>query len=545
MDPVSIVGVAAAAIQFCTFTTSIATATWRATSSSKSLTADANDLEAVSARLKEMVEHLGKQLHPLNTRAKDTHLDEMEGLLQKICADCLSKAERLHAASLKIATQMNQKGRMQALWEAFKTEFNRGDIQSLTNALAKLQNDISSIFIVCDWGSRKDTREAIASLSKQMTALYNMVLASRPGSVSETDPSPFVQNIARSAALRSQSILENIDWSGDLLEPVWHDLMQELASGSWPREPMDKSESTSQKHMRLAKNIISKLRFDQMQTRYDSIAAPHTSTFEWIWHIEPTISEAHGGPKWSSFPVWLEGPSTTPYWVTGRPGSGKSTLMRFIEGHRNLQHHLSQWRPELRLQVLSYYAWNPGSGLQKSIEGLIRTILFRLLENEPHLLPVVLPRRWAFSTATWSTPYPPEFEAQDMQQLVEGLMCLLSTIEPSQKLMILVDGLDEFQVAPKELIRTMESISKHDNVRLCVASRPWNDFEDSFESWAQLKIHELTTDDINQLTHDKFQNSKAARKRPLEAEHLRTEIQKHAGGVFQWVGGGSSQLHPR
>jgi hypothetical protein len=151
MDPVSIVGVAAAAIQFCTFTTSIATATWRATSSSKSLTADANDLEAVSARLKEMVEHLGKQLHPLNTRAKDTHLDEMEGLLQKICADCLSKAERLHAASLKIATQMNQKGRMQALWEAFKTEFNRGDIQSLTNALAKLQNDISSIFIVCDW----------------------------------------------------------------------------------------------------------------------------------------------------------------------------------------------------------------------------------------------------------------------------------------------------------------------------------------------------------------------------------------------------------
>jgi hypothetical protein len=298
---------------------------------------------------------------------------------------------------------------------------------------------------------------------------------------------------------------------------------------------MDTSESSSQRHLRLAHDIISQLKFGQMATRHDAIAKPHASTFEWIWHAEPEIPGACGKPKWSSFPAWLEGPSTTPYWVTGRPGSGKSTLMRFIEGHGNLQHHLSQWKPELRLKILSYFAWNPGLGSQKSIEGLVRTILFQLLESEPHLLTAVLPRRWAFFTTTWSSLYPPNFEAEDLEQLEEGLMCLLSTAQPSLKLMILVDGLDEFQVAPKELIRTVVSINKTENVKLCVASRPWIEFKDSFRTWPHLSIHDLTEDDIDNFTHDKFADSVAAQERPGQAERLRNEIQKNAGGVFQWV----------
>jgi hypothetical protein len=78
MDPVSIVGVAAAAIQFYTFTTSVAKATCRVVSSSNSLPADANDLEAVSARFKEIVEVLDKQVQAVKSQAEGVHLSDME-----------------------------------------------------------------------------------------------------------------------------------------------------------------------------------------------------------------------------------------------------------------------------------------------------------------------------------------------------------------------------------------------------------------------------------------------------------------------------------
>jgi len=92
----------------------------------------------------------------------------------------------------------------------------------------------------------------------------------------------------------------------------------------------------------------------------------HTQTFEWIFE-QPRGGES-GVPSWSSFTEWLEGDSKELYWITGKPGAGKSTLVKFILRNPKLQNSLMLWADDKPLLVLHFYLWNPGSDLQRSHE---------------------------------------------------------------------------------------------------------------------------------------------------------------------------------
>ena len=58
--------------------------------------------------------------------------------------------------------------------------------------------------------------------------------------------------------------------------------------------------------------------------REERISDNFLTTFQWIYS-EPQ----NGSRQWSSFTSWLQGPENI-YWITGKPGSGKSTLMKML-----------------------------------------------------------------------------------------------------------------------------------------------------------------------------------------------------------------------
>jgi hypothetical protein len=63
--------------------------------------------------------------------------------------------------------------------------------------------------------------------------------------------------------------------------------------------------------------------FHELGSRYHKIAAAHAHTFGWIYSEDPSLN-------WSSQTQWFRDPTKTLYWITGKPASGKSTLMKFI-----------------------------------------------------------------------------------------------------------------------------------------------------------------------------------------------------------------------
>lgn len=102
--------------------------------------------------------------------------------------------------------------------------------------------------------------------------------------------------------------------------------------------------------------------FDDIDNRKRDIVKAYESTFSWIFDETPLIEA--GKCLRSSFPKWLEGDDKSVFLITGKPGSGKSTLMKFILSSDEPRKCLEKWAAGFPLQMTSFYAWTAGSNLQ-------------------------------------------------------------------------------------------------------------------------------------------------------------------------------------
>lgn len=80
--------------------------------------------------------------------------------------------------------------------------------------------------------------------------------------------------------------------------------------------------------------------------------------------------------------------------MPGKAGSGKSTLMKLLATDDGTLDSLRRWGAGDRLLVFSFYFWNSGTPLQKSLEGLFRSILLQALQECPELGEKLFPDRF-------------------------------------------------------------------------------------------------------------------------------------------------------
>ena len=158
----------------------------------------------------------------------------------------------------------------------------------------------------------------------------------------------------------------------------------------------DKSSSLSEKDQQpatyetsrfegIAKQILDALRFRSIVERRTTISKAHQRTFEWIY--DERVSQTS---SWDNLSEWL-GTGRGCYWINGKAGSGKSTLMKYIlENHRTTE-ALQQWSRSSELVVASFFFWYAGTPLQKSQVGLLRALLLDVLNSRPDLVPVLFP----------------------------------------------------------------------------------------------------------------------------------------------------------
>lgn len=293
--------------------------------------------------------------------------------------------------------------------------------------------------------------------------------------------------------------------------------------------------------------IVHSLYFDSLIVRHESIQGAHRKTFEWLLRSRGKRPGRDRSCPQATLLEWLQSGSGM-YWVSGKPGSGKSTLMKFIADHQETQKALDRWAGPSECTTAAFYFWSAGARLQKSVEGLLRSLLFEVLVHVSELIPVVFPERWASMTAT-SMKRRRNFGVNSdkrrrdwtVQELSEALYRLSKTPDGSSKrFCFFIDGLDEYHGDHRELIRILSAISANHNIKLCVSSRPWNVFEDALgqDSSRKLYVHELTRNDIIEYTNSTFQQDanwvSGARINPRYGM-LVDEITDKAQGVFLWV----------
>ncbi|KAK0728285.1 hypothetical protein B0T26DRAFT_848594, partial [Lasiosphaeria miniovina] len=116
------------------------------------------------------------------------------------------------------------------------------------------------------------------------------------------------------------------------------------------------------------RTLLESLRFDQIDARQLTIKRAHIKTCTWLlqkseyldW-LDPTkLGEHHGF-----------------LWIKGKPGAGKSTLMKFAVA--------SARRKMKETTIISFFFNARGDELEKSTTGMYRSLLLQLLERYPAL----------------------------------------------------------------------------------------------------------------------------------------------------------------
>jgi hypothetical protein len=292
----------------------------------------------------------------------------------------------------------------------------------------------------------------------------------------------------------------------------------------------------SMKEMEKDQELLLSLWFESISIRHETLAQAHLDTFSWIFRGS---TPDHTQPI--RFVEWLRG-SHSIYWIQGKAGSGKSTLMKFLGQHPETLKHLGFWAGHQEVITARFYFWNSGSSLQKSQLGLLRSLLFEILRQCPKLLAQVRKQissrkegSWMWGgdkTATW--------------QYEELLRVYQFVVEQNtdSKFCFFIDGLDEYKTEMdkdhRHLVKTLKLLASSPSIKLCLSSRPWTVFLDAFGASSEwtIKLEDLTNQDIYRYVADKLQEHDQYHRLVKANESyskLIEEVVRKAQGVFLWV----------
>jgi hypothetical protein len=285
--------------------------------------------------------------------------------------------------------------------------------------------------------------------------------------------------------------------------------------------------------------IMSALQFWTMDRRKELISKEHENTFKWVLEQVPSEDSSQ---RPVNFADWLRKDESV-FWISGKPGSGKSTLMKYIAENSETMDGLKEWSVDDKLVTASFYFWSSAKDpLQKSGTGLLRSILFQILRQCPDLIQHAFPEQWEGrqNQGVLQRFSRTESTTNEFLAAYQRIANLLSTTKT--KFCFFIDGLDEYDGDPSDIIHLVDSLSKTSNLKTCISSRQWTEFETVFggsNPW-KLYVHELTENDMTNYVESllgKAQRFSKMKKAGGEkdAQCLVRNIVEKAEGVFLWV----------
>lgn len=283
------------------------------------------------------------------------------------------------------------------------------------------------------------------------------------------------------------------------------------------------------------------LAFTTRVERYGTIPTAHQLTLKWIFSPDNTSELSN---KARRLLEWLRTGQGI-FWVSGKPGSGKSTLMKFLADSPLTRAALSDWAKDQRVVVASHYFWWSGTALQKSQEGLLRTLLYGIFQECPQLIPTACPERWKgiMENDICGSEQGSKWCLDELRFAFESLA---NQADLPVKFCIFIDGLDEYGARGEldELCNVLKHLStSSEHIKFCLSSRPWNEFLVAFRHLGEdqvVHVHELTKNDIRSYAHARlseheYWESFSESGDRSGAESLLDLISEQAKGVFLWV----------
>lgn len=282
-------------------------------------------------------------------------------------------------------------------------------------------------------------------------------------------------------------------------------------------------------HDALKTRLLDALAFPEMNERRNMIegrVSDFDGTYHWIFD-PPKKKPKH------DFVEWLQS-GTDIFWVSGKPGSGKSSLMDFIyqniQAERDGYNHLEKWAKPCHVRLLSFWFFRPASTiLLKSLQGLWRSLCFQILDTDKTLVDKIRENRDGLAPQSLrSCLIKQGSRAQHWTDIELKSWFIYLITRSAFKYCLLIDGLDEVATNREALLDTTQYIAHRiDKIKICCSSRPEPPFLQRFQNNPSLQLQDFNYTDITSHCRKRLDSTRAQR--------YADEISHRAQGVFLWA----------
>lgn len=297
LDPISALNVAAAVVQFVEFSSTLLKTARRINKSTDTI-AEISELHQMVAELQRLSTHISSLVSTTSTAHASTpslnnqKLGLVDGkFAQDLSQDCTDLADKVQKILRDLEISGDQ-GFLKSLKAAHKIERRKSELAGLQRHLHTIRSGVQTELL----GAFSEHRSV---LGQRLDCLENR------------------QALADEAHDRLTAKLRHI-----------HDNVYTALIGN--SEDLSKQLTgylVEARRVESAKLLLSSLRFEMMRAREQAIFDSHQGTFEWMLQ-SPSWTEQYKGIR-VSFSDWLCNCGGI-FWVSGKAGSGKSTLMKLI-----------------------------------------------------------------------------------------------------------------------------------------------------------------------------------------------------------------------
>jgi len=262
--------------------------------------------------------------------------------------------------------------------------------------------------------------------------------------------------------------------------------------------------------LKIAKAFLNSLSFPEMGSRRNNIQRALDETCNWL----------QSTPQYMD---WINGTNADKFhgllWIKGKPGSGKSTLMKDAVRRAELRYKGTS------ATTAAFFFNARGAGqLEKTPLGLYRSLLYQVLLQDvlalSHLS-LMFERKVMFQHAVaWH------------QEELQDFLCTVFATSKSRPAVLFVDAMDECDDSEvRDLVRFFKNLSRKAfeagaDLKICFSSRHYPHI--SIDGCPEVIVEHHNRNDILL-----YIDSEAEDNRPIAG--LKDEIFERSSGVFLWV----------
>lgn len=292
---------------------------------------------------------------------------------------------------------------------------------------------------------------------------------------------------------------------------------------------------TLENEAHFCEEIFRALHFEEANERLYAVEAPMQGSMKWVFEDE-RMNDEGGLLEWLGN---IRGDNL--FWISGKPGCGKTVLTKYLFRNPQIFDYLEAWSGTAPGITAGFFFWNSGTELQNSPTGMLRSILYEALqdmiygplEQDQGIIQWLFAERWNQFTSYGGGLH--DFTFAELRKSFE-----LMVADVSKKFLFMVDGLDEMDEYPSELVDVLIAAAKKDNVKVVVSSTARSELEAALKGRPNLVLDEWTKKDSAAHIMHEFGELEVLNKLRRKSDNVEemnaiNTLAEKADGVFLWA----------